>query len=66
MARKAARDGESATPASLRVQLSPATDSVANDPLRQSEIADLVAQIVLLGRSRRRKSYREKEITDAA
>lgn len=65
MTRKAARDGASARPISLRVHLSPAPDSVANDPLRQSEIADLVTQIVLLGRPRRRLERKDKRKENA-
>jgi hypothetical protein len=66
MARRTARGGTKANLDQLRVFLVPAADSVATDPLRLSEIADLVAQIVHLGRSRRRVSKKEKEGQDAA
>ena len=66
MARRTVRGGEKADPIQLRVYLNPATESVANDPQRLSEIADLVAQIVLLGRSRRRVSKRVREEQNAA
>lgn len=66
MARRAVRGADKANPIQLRVYLNPATESVASDPLRLSEIADLVAQIVLLGRSRRRVSKREREEQNAA
>lgn len=66
MARRTVRGGEKAAPIQLRVYLNPATESVANDSQRLSEIADLVAQIVLLGRSRRRVSKRVREEQNAA
>jgi hypothetical protein len=66
MARKSAGVGKYASSEQLRVHLIPAKDSTVADPLRLNEIADLVAQIVLLGRSRRRVSKEEKEGQDAA
>jgi hypothetical protein len=49
-----------------RVHLIPAKDLDASDPMRQKEIVDIVVQIILLGRCRRRPSKKDMETKNAA
>mgnify|MGYP006961381729 CR=1 FL=1 len=58
--------GKKASTDRLSVYLVPVTEQVANDPVRQAEIVSLVAQIILLGKSRKRASRKEKEEKYAA
>lgn len=49
-----------------RVELSPVLEIALTDPMRLKEIGDIVAQIVLLGRSRRRSVANKVEVQNAA
>lgn len=49
-----------------RVELSPVFEVALTDPMRIKEIGDIIAQIVLLGRSRRRSTVTKSEVQNAA
>ena len=50
----------------LRVILIPVTNEISYDPSITKEIADLTAEIVLLGRKKRRSEKKTTEVSDAA
>ncbi len=58
--------GKKASSDQLSVHLIPVTEQVADDLIRQAEIVSLVSQIILLGKSRKRVSRKEKEEKYAA
>lgn len=66
MTRSSGNAGKKASSDQLSVYLIPVAEQVANDPIRQAEIVSLVAQIILLGKSRKRMSRKEKEEKYAA
>ncbi len=53
--------GKRASSDQLSVHLIPVNKQVADDPIRRAEIVSLIAQIVLLGKSRKRVSRKKKE-----
>ncbi len=66
MAPKPGKSGKFASFDQLSVQLIPVTDQAANDPARLDEIASLVSQIILLGKTRKRVNRIRKEEKDVA
>ncbi|MGE0763456.1 MAG: hypothetical protein AB7N80_09270 [Bdellovibrionales bacterium] len=66
MAPKPGISGKSASFDQLSVQLIPVTDQALNDPARLDEVANLVSQIILLGKRRKQVSRIKKEVKDVA
>ena len=66
MARRISKSGKMAAPENLRVELIPISHSINLDILRNKEIQNMVAQIVLLGQKRGRPSKKEEEMKNAA
>lgn len=66
MAPKPGISGKSASFDHLSVQLIPVTDQAANNPARLDEVANLVSQIILLGKRRKQVNRIKKEEKDVA
>jgi len=66
MANKVTPFGSRKNPELPKIEWFPVGDTAVNEPLRDKEIHDLVAQIVLLGKKRGRPSKPEEADQDAA
>ena len=66
MVKKVVKPGNGKVYELPNIILKPAPNDSNSDPLRQSEITELLSKIILLGRKRGRPSKKEEDIKDAA